>query len=84
MTPLDVKSRKLLSLELALLFNLWIQLGHGWPFRGDDRPYFRVYSFRLRRRSDLSWSDGVSVNKSLDAPQVARFRLYGVRRTHFA
>jgi hypothetical protein len=41
--------------------------------------------FRGGRLGEVQYQvDGVSVNKSLDAPQVARFRLYGVRRTHFA
>ncbi len=82
-TPLDVESRKLLSLDLALLFNFWIQLRHGWPIRGDDRLRRHGYNFRLGGRGDLSLSDGVSVNKRVDSPQVAWLRLYGVGRTHF-
>src|ERR1700730_966946 len=83
-TSLDVTSRKLLSLELALPFDLWIQLRRGWPIRGDDRLCFHLHNFLWSWRSHLSWSGGVPMNKTLDTPQIARFRLGRVGRTDFS
>src|SRR5205823_1721288 len=80
----DVTSRKLLSLEFALPFDLRIQLRRGWPIWGDGRLRFHLQNFRLRWwRRHLSWSDRVPMNETLDAPQIARLRLGGVRRTDF-
>ena len=59
MTPLDVTSRKLLSLHFTLPFDLRIQLRRGWPIQSDDWLRLHLHNFRLGRRSDLSWSDGV-------------------------
>ena len=84
MSSLDVTSRKLLSLEFALPFDLRIQLRRGWPIWGDGRLRFHLQNFRLRWwRRHLSWSDRVPMNETLDAPQIARLRLGGVRRTDF-
>jgi len=41
-SSLDVTSRKLLSLEFALPFDLWIQLRRGWPIWGDGRLRFHL------------------------------------------
>jgi hypothetical protein len=81
---LDVASRKLLSLKVALPFDLWIQLRRR---RSKLCGYFLCGHRNCLRwvgRVHLSRSDDVAADNALDPPQIARLGLCGVRRSDFS